>query len=48
MHTLDLNKDVLLLAARAVCGLDSVEATVRTICISDEQRAGSSYADDVH
>lgn len=48
MHTLDLNKDVLLFASRTVCGLHSVETTVCTISIPDKQCAGSSYVDYVH
>lgn len=48
MRTLDLNKDVLLLASRTICSLHSVEAAVCTIRVPDKQGAGSNYVDNVH
>ena len=46
--TLDLNKDVLLLASRSIGSFHSVEAFVCTIRIPDKQRGRSRYIDDVH
>lgn len=36
LHTLDLNKDILLLTSRSVGSLQSVEATVSTVSIPDK------------
>lgn len=48
LRTLNLNKDVQLLASRSVRSLDSVEAPVCTISIPGKQGAGSSHSDYVH